>query len=177
MIIPHKPPKKMVIPRVQSVDAKSTASTFSLVPNQDTFVYVYASWCGHCQRFNESGIWDELVKHESKKMAFAKIENEVYSKFGLKHDVHAFPSFFFVHANGKIVDYHRGRNLEEMKKFIHDEQQNARTTRRALQSTKKNHRPHAAAGAAAAAGGGRTRRGRQRQGRRAKTTRTRKSPS
>jgi thiol-disulfide isomerase/thioredoxin len=136
-----------MVARVQTVDINSSA--FSLVPNKDCFVYVYASWCGHCQRFNESGIWEKLVKQE-KNLTFAKIESEAYPKFGLKHDVHGYPSFFFVHANGKIVDYPRGRSLEEMKRFIHDEQRKARAARRTHQN------PRAAAG-----GGGRSHRRRR----------------
>lgn len=95
-------------------------SDIVLDKSKNVFLEVYAPWCGHCK--NLAPIWEELGE------AYAADDSVVIAKMdGTENDVPpeggftvtGFPTLKFFKANtNEIIDYHDGRDLESLKKFI-----------------------------------------------------------
>ncbi|KAI9259600.1 hypothetical protein BDA99DRAFT_513655 [Phascolomyces articulosus] len=100
-------------------------SELVLDKSKDTFLEVYAPWCGHCKRL--APIWEELGEAVQKqglsdKVVIAKMdgtENDVPAEAGFT--VSGFPTLkFFKAETNELLDYNGGRSLEDLVEFINE---------------------------------------------------------
>ncbi len=82
--------------------------------NTGGIVFVYAPWCGHCQKFKPT--WDKLKKKFYNKIPFYEINYETNKELAKNLNVNAFPAILFRH-NGRQVDYNGNRTLADLENF------------------------------------------------------------
>lgn len=80
--------------------------------------YYYMDGCGYCDRFNESGVWDNLKAKYSDTVTFNKYNNHEEKERIEKFNISGFPTIILT-ENGKIVkEYTGNRSKEDLEKFI-----------------------------------------------------------
>lgn len=69
-----------------------------------TFVFVYADWCGHCQRFKPT--MDKLENTPGRTIQTARVRDDVYSKSSLAHNaIEGYPTVMLVKPDGNAVSF------------------------------------------------------------------------
>jgi thiol-disulfide isomerase/thioredoxin len=80
--------------------------------------YYYMKGCSHCEKFNNTGIWEELEKTYGKSIKFNKYENRENPEKVKKYDITGFPTIIII-SNEKIVEEYNGnRSKDDLEKFI-----------------------------------------------------------
>lgn len=81
----------------------------------------YATWCPHCERFLESGKYDEYEQTLGKdgNVVFVKYDYDKNKSIGDQYNVSSFPTIIAVDAKDKVYRFHGDRNnIEDMTKFV-----------------------------------------------------------
>jgi thiol-disulfide isomerase/thioredoxin len=86
----------------------------------DKFVMYYADWCPHCKSVKP--IWEQWSKKGSMKINgktvfLDKVEESEKEKAAGK-PVKGYPTFLLEKADGKIVEYEGGRNVQGWEAFL-----------------------------------------------------------
>lgn len=69
-----------------------------------TLVFVYADWCGHCQRFKPT--MDELEKDGNRSIQTARIRDDVFPKSQLSSaKIEGYPTLMLVENSGKVASF------------------------------------------------------------------------
>jgi len=80
--------------------------------------YYYMDGCGHCDRFNESGVWEELKNTYGNQIEFYKYNNrEVKDKVD-KHNITGFPTIIVTENDNIKAEYNGNREKGDIEKFI-----------------------------------------------------------
>jgi thiol-disulfide isomerase/thioredoxin len=83
----------------------------------NTIIFFYADWCGHCQTFMP--IWKEL-KTKINTEEYNIIEMESQNPFINKIKIlQGYPSIFYINSNKNItIEYTSGRTTESILNFL-----------------------------------------------------------
>lgn len=81
-------------------------------------VFVYADWCGHCQRFKPE--WKNLEKMPSRNVPMVSIRDDVFSKSPLKENVEVdgYPTVAIVNTAQNVTVNIPNREPESLKKLL-----------------------------------------------------------
>lgn len=87
-----------------------------------------ASWCGHCTRYQESGVFDDAyleVKAKYDDVVFATIDFDENKDSAEKYNVNSFPTIIAIDKNGNLVDKFDGDryNKDDLMKFVDETRQ------------------------------------------------------
>lgn len=80
--------------------------------------YYYMDGCGHCDRFNESGVWDQLKNQYGDKVTFNKYNNREEKDRIDKYNISGFPTIILTKDDKIIKEYDGNRSKEDLEKFI-----------------------------------------------------------
>lgn len=71
----------------------------------------YATWCPHCEKYLESGVFDKAysnTKSANSNVVFEKIDYEQNKNMAAKYGVNSFPTIIAVDTNGKKISTFKG---------------------------------------------------------------------
>ena len=82
----------------------------------------YATWCGHCEKYLDSKVFDATysqVKSKDSQIVFEKIDYDQNKNLASKYDVNSFPTIVAIDGNGKKIDTFKGDryNKEALEQF------------------------------------------------------------
>jgi thiol-disulfide isomerase/thioredoxin len=80
--------------------------------------YYYMDGCGHCDRFNESGVWDQLKTQYGDQVTFNKYNNREEKDRIDKYNISGFPTIVLTKDDKIIKEYNGDRSKEDFEKFI-----------------------------------------------------------
>jgi len=80
--------------------------------------YYYMNGCSHCEKFNVSGIWEELKNTYGKNIEFNKYENREHPDRVAKYNITGFPTIIITNNGNIIEEYVGNRSKEDLEKFI-----------------------------------------------------------
>jgi len=81
--------------------------------------YYYMNGCSHCEKFNVSGIWEELKNtYGGKNIEFNKYENREHPDRVAKYNITGFPTIIITNNGNIIEEYVGNRSKEDLEKFI-----------------------------------------------------------
>lgn len=73
----------------------------------------YATWCGHCEKYLSSGIFDKVSQSpEVQGVSFQKFDADQNEDLRDKYDVTGFPTILGVNSKGEKVTFEGNRNNE-----------------------------------------------------------------
>ena len=81
----------------------------------------YATWCPHCERYLDSGKYDDLSKKFSKKydIEFLKYDYDKNKVLGDKYNISSFPTIIAEDKDGKVYKFDGDRGSDDdVEKFI-----------------------------------------------------------
>jgi thiol-disulfide isomerase/thioredoxin len=71
----------------------------------------HATWCGHCEQYLSSGVFDKVAKHpDVQKVSFEKLDADKNEDMREKYDVTGFPTILGLNASGEKVAFDGNRN-------------------------------------------------------------------
>lgn len=74
----------------------------------------HATWCGHCEQYLSSGIYDKIAKHpEVQQISFEKFDADKHEDIREKYDVTSFPTIIGLNSQGEKVSFDGNRNSVE----------------------------------------------------------------
>lgn len=75
----------------------------------------YATWCPHCERYLDSGKYDDLSKKFSEKynVEFLKYDYDKNKVLGDKYNISSFPTIIAEDKDGKVFKFSGDRGSEE----------------------------------------------------------------
>ena len=82
-------------------------------------ILFYATWCGHCQDFEEH--WEELKKNHPDGVNLAQVESEDYENYVPSKNeerIIGYPTIRLYHKDKMIKEYDGDRNFEDVYKFL-----------------------------------------------------------
>ncbi len=81
----------------------------------------YATWCGHCEKYLSSGIFDKVAgSKDAEGVAFQKFDADKNEELRDKYDVTSFPTILGVNAKGEKIRFEGNRNVEaDLISFAH----------------------------------------------------------
>lgn len=80
--------------------------------------YYYMEGCGHCVRFNESGVWEDLKNTYENKIEFKKYNNrDAIDKIN-KYGITGFPTIIITENGNKKEEYNGNRGKADLEIFI-----------------------------------------------------------
>ena len=82
---------------------------------QNTFVFFFAPWCGHCQSTKPE--WDKLKKNPPANCKLVEVNCDDEPKVAEQNDIQGFPTFKLF-KNGSVIDYDGERTSDAMTQFI-----------------------------------------------------------
>uniref|UniRef100_A0AC35U9B3 Protein disulfide-isomerase n=1 Tax=Rhabditophanes sp. KR3021 TaxID=114890 RepID=A0AC35U9B3_9BILA len=116
--------KSAPVPKSNNLAVKTVvASTFNKIvgdEKKDALIYLYAPWCGHCQKFEKPySQLAEKLKKEQPNLVLGKMDatsNDPPLGFG----VEGFPTIYFAPAGKKSepIKYTGNRDLDDLVKFM-----------------------------------------------------------
>jgi|UniRef100_A0A6C0BGP7 thiol-disulfide isomerase/thioredoxin len=71
----------------------------------------YATWCGHCERYLASKVFDKTytsVKGHTNNIVFEKIDYDQNQNLAEKYDINSFPTIIAIDGSGKKIDKFNG---------------------------------------------------------------------
>lgn len=89
-------------------------------PKQKIMLF-YAIWCPHCERYLDSGKWDDLSKRFSDKyeVEFLKYDYDKNKVLGDKYNINSFPSIIYEDKDGKVYKFDGDRSSDsDVEAFI-----------------------------------------------------------
>jgi thiol-disulfide isomerase/thioredoxin len=91
-------------------------------PRTPTVVWIYAEWCGHCQRFLP--VWNELVTvTDGVKFVALDAEGEDFTRMKFPPEyppVRGFPTIWIISPAGSVEDYRGPRNVKSLQEAINN---------------------------------------------------------
>jgi thiol-disulfide isomerase/thioredoxin len=80
----------------------------------------YATWCPHCERYLESGKYEQISKALGKSaVVFEKYDYDHNKVLGDTYNITSFPTIIAVDNNEKVYRFYGDRNSQEdMAKFV-----------------------------------------------------------
>ena len=84
--------------------------------NSKQFMFILASWCGHCKKLKDSGIIDDVKSAIGENNCIVYEDNEKKAK---EYNVKGFPTMGVL-KQGKFTEYYGKRNKEDIVKFYND---------------------------------------------------------
>jgi thiol-disulfide isomerase/thioredoxin len=73
-------------------------------------VFIYADWCGHCQRYKPN--MDELEATPGRSVQIARVRDDVYPKSSLKDTPpEGYPTLMLVKENGEVAKFEKEGNV------------------------------------------------------------------
>jgi len=80
--------------------------------------YYYMNGCSHCEKFNDSGIWEELKVTFGTNIKFNKYENKEHPDRVERYKITGFPTIIITN-NGDIAEEYKGnRTKQDLENFI-----------------------------------------------------------
>ena len=82
-------------------------------------ILFYATWCGHCQDFEED--WDQLKNNHPEEVNLAQVESEDYEKYVPSKNeerIRGYPTIRLYHKDKMIKEYDGERNYQDVYKFL-----------------------------------------------------------
>jgi thioredoxin-like negative regulator of GroEL len=73
----------------------------------------YATWCGHCTKYKESGVFDQASKSAPSNVKFNQYDYDKNTELAGKYDVQAFPTIVLIDSNGKLIKTFDGDIYDE----------------------------------------------------------------
>lgn len=74
-------------------------------------ILFYATWCGHCEQYLQSGVFEKLSEHpEVKDVVFEKLDADKNESLREKYDITGFPTIIGVNSKGEKVTFEGNRN-------------------------------------------------------------------
>jgi len=87
-----------------------------------SFEYYYMDTCGHCVKFNESGIWEELNKETFNHISLKKYNRSEHLERVKRLGISSFPTFVVVDNSDNsptiIASFEEARTYEKLLAFI-----------------------------------------------------------
>jgi hypothetical protein len=84
-----------------------------------SFEYYYMDRCGHCEKFNESGIWEELNKETFNHITLKKYNRSEHLERVKSLGISSFPTFVVVDNSSNIIaSFEEARTYEKLLAFI-----------------------------------------------------------
>jgi len=81
--------------------------------------YYYTKECGFCNKFNESGVWEELEKKKMNNVSLHKYDLNNNNERATKFNITSVPTIIAVDSSDKIVGtFEEERTLEKILNFI-----------------------------------------------------------
>lgn len=80
--------------------------------------YYYMDGCGHCDRFNDSGVWEELKKTYGNKLEFNKYNYRDAKDRIDKYNITGFPTIILTENDNIKAEYNGNREKGDLAKFI-----------------------------------------------------------
>lgn len=82
----------------------------------------YATWCGHCERYLKSGIFEDTYKQIQAKnpnIVFEKIDYDENKNLASKYGVNSFPTIVAIDSSGKKLENFKGdrNNPDDLMQF------------------------------------------------------------
>lgn len=81
--------------------------------NNTKVLLFYAIWCGHCQKYEKSGVFESCSKNAPNNVKFIKYDYDKNTELAGKYDVQAFPTVISVDGTGKLIDTFKGDIYDE----------------------------------------------------------------
>jgi hypothetical protein len=80
--------------------------------------YYYMEGCSHCEKFNDSGIWEELKETFGTKLKFNKYEHKEHFDRVARYKITGFPTIIITNNSDIYEEYKGNRTKEDLEKFI-----------------------------------------------------------
>lgn len=96
----------------------SSAAAGGPEPNSSKVILYYADWCGHCQEYKKSGVFEKVaqdVKNSpiGSKVVFDQRDGDAHESEMSKYDIRGFPSIIAVDSNGNKIEEFTGDRFNE----------------------------------------------------------------
>ena len=99
------------------VNSKDKIGMFeSIAKKQDTpiLIFVYADWCGHCQRYKPT--WEKLTKDPNRSINMAAVRDDMLPQTSLSQraePISSYPTILLIGKNGKAVNFESPGGLSQ----------------------------------------------------------------
>ena len=98
------------IENVMSSYASSTLEGYEDKEKPKVMLF-HATWCGHCEQYLNSGIFDKVAKNQDiQGVSFEKFDADKNEDMREKYDVTSFPTILGLNVNGEKVGFEGNRN-------------------------------------------------------------------
>jgi thiol-disulfide isomerase/thioredoxin len=101
---------------VNNTDNMTSYASFENFENKEKpkVMLFHATWCGHCEQYLSSGIFDKVAKHpEVQQTSFEKFDADKNEDIREKYDVTSFPTILGLNTKGEKVGFDGNRNSVE----------------------------------------------------------------
>lgn len=88
-------------------------------PNSSKVVLYYANWCGHCQEYKKSGVFEKVAQECKQdpalgnKVIFEQKDGDNHESDMNKYNIRGFPSIIAIDSNGNKIDDFNGDRYDE----------------------------------------------------------------
>lgn len=84
----------------------------------NTLIFYYVDWCGHCRKFKET--WAKLENNNDlkRKVNMEKIDCEDNEDIAQKENIEGFPTIRLYGDNNRVIDYEGSRTEESIIDFV-----------------------------------------------------------
>lgn len=76
--------------------------------NTTKVLLFHATWCGHCKKYEQSGVFDKTSKNSPNNVQFIKYDYDTNTELAGKYNIQAFPTIISVDGTGQIIDTFKG---------------------------------------------------------------------
>ena len=111
----------IVILFVYNKDKIMEAFTGSTSSNKYVLEYYYMDGCGHCDNFNNSGVWEKLNSNYGNNIEFKKYNMRDCKDRIEKYNISGFPTIIIIdksNSEKKLEEYNDDRTYDKFKIFI-----------------------------------------------------------
>lgn len=101
---------------INGINENTSYSSFEGYENKQKpkVMLFHATWCGHCEQYLSSGIFDKIAQHpEAQKVSFEKFDADKHEDMREKYDVTSFPTILGLNSQGEKVSFDGNRNSVE----------------------------------------------------------------
>jgi thiol-disulfide isomerase/thioredoxin len=101
---------------IYDVNGEDTTTSYALFEGFENkekpkVMLFHATWCGHCEQFLSSGIFDKVALNPSvKDVSFEKFDVDKNEDMREKYDVTSFPTILGLNNKGEKVPFDGNRN-------------------------------------------------------------------
>lgn len=106
------------VDNIMSSYASATLEGYEDKQNPKVMLF-HATWCGHCEQYLSSGIFDKVAKTpDVQGVSFEKFDADKNEDMREKYDVTSFPTILGLNMNGEKVSFEGNRNsIDELVSF------------------------------------------------------------